>query len=97
MTLDLDALLSEARVRAGGLTDFGDARFRPAAGERHEVPSFIRIVRGEVRVVAGRRIAALLVDRVVIERQGKRFVNHRVQLAHVAGPGRRAELRQRAC
>ncbi|MBP6104938.1 MAG: sulfotransferase [Steroidobacteraceae bacterium] len=32
MTLDLDALLSEARVRAGGLTDFGDARFRPAAG-----------------------------------------------------------------
>jgi len=32
MTLDLDALLSEARVRAGGLTDFGDARFRPDAG-----------------------------------------------------------------
>ena len=73
MTLELDALLAEASRRAGGLTDFGDDRFRPAA---HALLSAMNQEGGLSRAGAHvwrRRCIEMLKNRLVMEDYYRRY------------------------
>lgn len=82
--LDLDALLSEASNRAGGLADFGDARFRPAA------EALLRAMNCEAGLsqagahIWRRRIVEMLRNRLVMEDYYRRYPE--IGLEEIGGP-----------
>lgn len=84
MTLDLDALLAEASHRAGGLTDFGDGRFRPAA------EALLRAMSSEGGLsqtgvhVWRKRVLEMLKNRLVMEDYFRRYPE--IGREEIAGP-----------
>ena len=84
MTLELGALMAEASRRADGLTDFGDARFRPAA------EALIAAMNAEGGLSATgirfwhRRIVEMLRNRLVMENYYR--CHPEIEQEEIAGP-----------
>jgi len=82
--LDLDALLEEASRRAGGLTDFGDCRFRPAAGALlGSMASEGGLSEAGVRIWR-KRVLEMLKNRLVMEDYFRRFPE--IEQEEIGGP-----------
>jgi len=84
VTLDLAALLSEASRRAGGLTDFGDKRFRPAA------EALLMAMNSEGGLsqagvyIWRRRVVEMLRNRLVMEDYYRRYPE--IEKEEIGGP-----------
>ncbi len=84
MTLNLDALLSEASGRAGGLTDFGDQRFRPAAEALLDAMNSEGGLSGAGLHIWRKRLIEMLRNRLVMEDYYRRYPE--IEQEEIGGP-----------